>query len=219
MALATALVTSSLAVLYYSQYQQQNSQAKAYLGELDSALREYGSLNSSYQEALQGYNQTILLLSQALSGLNTSSPAYVAGSHELATLWQSYLRLSSTKAGAATYAVNVLIGYGNGTRRWYNNTAIQPSWNAYVVTVVVLRGDIQATWYPQYGEHFVTGLGGVVDNPSQNKGWFLWTWNKTASWKMAEIGADEIMMHNGSVVAWSFCGYDPITFSPNCKSP
>lgn len=219
LAVAAVLVTSSLTVLYYSQYQQQNSQARAYQQELNTTLSEYGALNSSYREALQGYNQTILLLSQALSNLNTSSPAYVAGSQALATLWQSYLKLSSAKAGSAIYSVNVLFGFGNGTRRWYNDTAIQPGWSSYVTTLVLLRGNVLATWYPLYGEHFVLGLDGVVNNPSQHRSWFLWTWDKAASWKLAEVGPDEILMHNGSVVAWSFCGYDPLTYAPSCKSP
>lgn len=217
--LAGTIVASSFAFLYYIQYQQQSSEIRQYTSQLDSSLKGYESLNSSYQEALRGYNQSIVLLSQAISSLNTSSPAYIVGSHEISALWQSYLRLSGVKAGAITYSMNLLLESGNGTRRWYNDTLIQPGWNAYVVTVVVLNGNVQATWYPQYGEHLVTGLGGLGNDVRQGKSWFLWTWNSTASWQTAEVGADQIPIRNGSVIAWTYCSYNPLTFSPVCKSP
>ncbi len=215
--LAASLLASSIALLYYTQYQQQTSETQRYVGELNAALGQYDSLSSSYQSALRGYNRTISLLSEALSNLNTSSPAYLDGSRALASLWRSYLDLTGKKASSITYSVNLRLDFGNGTKRWYNGTAIQPGWNAYIVTLLAMNGKVQATWYPSYGEHFVTAIGGVQNNPRASQGWLLWTWNSTARWKQTSVGPDLLPMYNGSVFAWTFCAYDPNTYVPLCS--
>lgn len=215
--LATSLVASSFAFVYYNQSQQQTSEAQRYTGELNAALAQYNSLSSSYQTALRGYNGTIALLSQSLSNLNTSSPAYQKGSRELASLWQNYLDLTKARAGSITYSVNILLEFGNGTRRWYNDTAVQPGWNAYIVTLVALDGDVQATWYPSYGEHFVNGIGGIENAPASNQGWLLWTRNSTNAWQLSSVGPDLIPMFNGSFFAWTYCHYNPSTYAPLCS--
>ena len=215
--LALSLVSSSFAFVYYEQYQRQASETQRYVTELNAAIAQYGSLSSSYRTALRDYNSTISLLSDALSNLNTSSPAYREGSLELTSLWRSYLNLSKGEATSVTYAVDVLLTFGNGTRRWYNGTAVQPGWNAYLVTLVVVDGDVHATWYPSYGEHFISGIGGIDNNPSQNMGWFLWTLNSTGRWEAASVGADQIPVFNGTTLAWTYCSYDPGTYSPLCS--
>ncbi len=104
------------------------------------------------------------------------------------------------------YFSNVLIDYGNGTRTWFNNTKVDPGWNLYVVTQIITNGHINATYYPQYGAHFITAIYSVANTKS--KYWLLWTYNATASWQMAHSGSDQLKMYNGSVYAWSFCGGD-----------
>jgi hypothetical protein len=215
--LALSLITSSLAMIYYFQDQQQTSETQRYVAELDSALERYASLSSSYASALDGYNSTIWLLSDALSNLNTSTLAYQQGSRALASLWLNYLNLTKGEKGRISYSVDILIAFGNGTRRWHNGTAVQPGWNAYVATLVVAGGDVKATWYPSYGEHLVTGIEGVVNNPSEDEGWFLWTLNPTGGWKTASVGADQIPMFNGTTLAWTYCSFDPNTYAPLCS--
>ncbi|MDV3277918.1 MAG: hypothetical protein LYZ69_05565 [Nitrososphaerales archaeon] len=214
--LATSLLASSLALNYYNQYQQQSSEAQSYAGELRVNLGEYRSLSSSYQVALKDYNSTISLLSQAVSGLNTSSPTYARASLALALLWRSYLNLSRAEPISAAYSVNVFFEFGNGTRRWFNETAVQPGWNAYIVTLVVVNGKMQATWYPSYGEHFVTGLAGIQDDPAVNRAWLLWTWDSVHRWQTASVGADQVPALNGTVFAWTYCSYNPSTYAPLC---
>ena len=111
----------------------------------------------------------------------------------------------------------MLLQYGNGTRRWYNDSAIQPGWNAYLVTLVLVNGNVQATWYPNYGEHFVNGIRGVEGGPSANEGWTLWTWNSSKAWQITNVGPDDLPMYNGSVFAWTYCSYDPVTYAPLCS--
>lgn len=214
--LAVSLVASSFAFMYYDQYWRQVSEAQRYAGELDTALAQYRQLSSSYQTALNEYNRTISLLSQALSALNTSTPAYREGSLALTSLWKTYLNLTQVRGGPLPYSVDMLLEYGNGTKLWFNQTAVQPGWNAYIVTLVSVNGDLQATWYPNYDEHFVNGIQGLENNPSENRAWSLWTWNSSNVWQVANVGPDEIPTYNGSVFAWAYCTYDPNTFAPLC---
>lgn len=102
------------------------------------------------------------------------------------------------------YLSSVLIDYGNGTKMWYNNTKVDPSWNLYVATQVITAGRVNATFYPQYNAHFVTAIYDVANTKSEY--WLLWTYNSTASWQMAQVGADQLKMYNGSVYAWTYCG-------------
>lgn len=108
------------------------------------------------------------------------------------------------------YSSAVLIDYGNGTRTWYNETNVAPGLNFYVLTQVVTRGHVNATYYPQYGSHFVTAIYNVAN--TKNEYWLLWTYNSTSSWQMAQVGADQLQVYNGSVFAWTYCG-------SNCPPP
>jgi hypothetical protein len=113
-----------------------------------------------------------------------------------------------------TYYSNVLFEFGNGTKLWFNNTRVPIGWNVYNVTLYLTHGNINATYYPKYGEHFVTGIEGVQNTAS--KFWFLWTYNSTSSWQIAQVGADQLTIYNGSTYAWTFCGENPATYAPTC---
>ena len=138
-------------------------------------------------------------------------PIYTQASTQLSQLWSQYLALKPARG--TLYSADILIDYGNGTRVWHNGTAAQPGWNMYTETVVLTGGDIQAQWYPQYQEHLVSAIGGIPD--TQTKSWFLWTYNATASWQSAQVGADLLPVYNGSVFAWTFCG-ETASYSPDC---
>ncbi|MBI3859809.1 MAG: hypothetical protein HY296_06210 [Thaumarchaeota archaeon] len=108
------------------------------------------------------------------------------------------------------YSSALFIDYGNGTKIWYNNTKIEPGWNLYVLTQIITNGHMNATYYPQYGSHFVTAIYNIAN--TRNEYWLLWTYNSTSSWRMAQVGPDQLQIYNGSVYAWSFCG-------SNCPPP
>jgi hypothetical protein len=108
------------------------------------------------------------------------------------------------------YLSNLLIDYGNGTRTWYNTTNVQPGTNLYVETQIITKGEINATYYPQYQSHLVTAIFNVGNTNTIY--WLLWTYNKTASWQQAPVGPDELPVTNDSIFAWSYC-------RGNCTSP
>jgi hypothetical protein len=114
------------------------------------------------------------------------------------------------------YDANILIDYGNGTRDWYNSTSLQPGSNLYTATVLALNGNVNASYYQQYQEHLLTGIGGVEQ--TSTKSWFLWTFNpnnSTSPWQIAQTGPDLITIVNGGDYAWTFCGMDA-NYNPIC---
>jgi len=212
--IALLLVTSSLAALYYGRYQEQASEANSYVKELQGALAEYNGLSSSYQSSLEGFNRTLSMLTNALSNLNTSTPAYLEGSQALGTLWKQYLTLASEGGTSPTrYSASMLLDFGNGTARLFTDKTIQPGWNAYVATLIILNGSVQATWYPEFQEHYVTAIDDV--SGGRTTAWFVWSLNGT-HWEVAPTGADAIQVHNGTTFAWTLCSYDQ-SGKPECS--
>lgn len=210
--LVALLVISVVAgIFWYYEYEQVSQSKNQYQGELTSATSQYDRLASNYNTSLSLDNKTLSLLVGAIAVVNTSLPIYDQASAELSQLWSQYLSLKPARS--SLYAADVLFDFGNGTRRWYNGTQVQPGWNMYVTTVVLSGGTLQAQWYPQYHEHFVLGIDGIPN--AKGVYWFLWTYNSTASWQVAQVGADLEPVYNGSVFAWTYCG-ENASYAPTC---
>ncbi len=204
----------------------------------------YNSTSASFLSVSNVFNQTFTLLVSAVSVLNTSDSAYINASQTLTQLWSQYLAItnqykqlsSNFEAILSSFenknnvnlheniqpvpltllTSNILLDFGNGTNVWFNDTAVQPQWNLYIATLVITHGNMNASYYPQYGEHLVTGIDGVQD--TSNDYWLIWSYNSTASWQSPLVGADELPMYNGSIYAWTYCGPDE-SANPNCSAP
>jgi len=217
---ALLLFTSSAALIYYNQYQQKASQNESYVSELDSALSRYRELATAYNSSLTDYNRTLSQLATAVANLNTTTPAYGNASAALASLWASYEKLADFGGRRAlVYEVRMMVDFGNGTRRWYNDSSVQPGWSGYVATLVLLDGRLQAAWYPAGyfgpdtpGEHFVSGVDGVSQTATES--WFVWQFG-SGGWAQLPTGADGMEVVNGTTFAWTLCGYDQ-NFNPTC---
>ena len=208
---ALLIVSVAAGAYYYYEYSQATQSKDQYVNELVTATNQYNQLASNYNTSLSLINRTLSLLVGTVAVVNTSLPIYAQASSDLSQLWKEYLGLSPAKS--SLYSVNVLFDFGNGTRQWYNGTQVQPGWNMYVTTVLISKGNLQAQWYPQYQEHLVSGIDGVSDTNSMY--WFLWSYNSTASWQVAQVGADDLTAYNGSVFAWTYCGVTQ-SYSPTC---
>jgi len=215
--MAVLVVTGTVAAFYFAQYNSEVAAANQYAKDLQAANTKFNQTATNYNFLLSQYNESLSLLSKSVALLNTSSPAYLLASTQLATLWKTYLTLRPTST--SLYTANVVIDFGNGTRAWYNNTSFQPGWNLYIFTVVLTSGRLDAQWYPQYGEHLVTGVDGISNSASSDTAWFFWNWNATAKWQSPAVGADDLNIYNGSVFAWTYCKYDPSTYTPLCSPP
>lgn len=211
-ALATLLIISAAAgAYYYYEYQQTDQSKNQYVNELASSNSQYNRLALNYNSSLSLYNETFSLLVGTISSVNTSLPIYQQASTQLSQLWGRYLALKP--AASSVYSADILINFGNGTRQWYNNTRVQPGWNVFTAMVVLTHGNLQAQWYPEYQEHFVSGIDGLSNSKATY--WFLWTRNDTASWQVAQVGPDALPVHNGSVFAWTYCAETP-SYTPTC---
>jgi hypothetical protein len=200
--LAGLIIISTFGVYYYNQFGQESQIQNHYASDLSDAATQFNQLASNYDSALSLYNQTLALLAGTVGAVNTSLPIYGQASAQLSGLWTSYLKLKPQSAHV--YSADILFNFGNGTRLWYNGSQVQPGWSLYTETVVLTGGNMQATWYPTFGEHLVKSIDGVSGTSTNY--WLIWSYNSTASWQKASLGADLLPVYNGSVYAWTFCG-------------
>jgi len=211
---ALLVISATTAAVYYGQYQSSSSQDQRHVDELSAALASYYSLSGSFNVSLGDYNRTLSLLAASIASLNTSTPVYQQASSALSALWSTYQQLAASNGRRVlAYDVHMLVDFGNGTRRWFNDSTAQPGWNGYVVSLVLLNGTIGAAWYPQYGEHFVTAIDGVPSSASTS--WFVWEYTG-GGWTASQTGADQLQVYNGTTIAWTLCGYDG-SFNPTCQ--
>lgn len=210
--IALLIISSTFAFYYFTSYNQEKGIEQKYLNELKAVNSQYNELASNYNELLSQYNRSLSLLVNAISVMNTTESSYKEASTELSSLWNTLLRLRP--ASLSLIRASVLFDFGNGTRRWYNETQIEPGWNLYIATVIMMNGNVNAQWYPQFGSHFVTGIAGVTN--TKTNFWYIWAYNKTTSWQLAQVGADQLKMYNGSIYAWTFCAADQ-NYNPLCK--
>jgi hypothetical protein len=112
--------------------------------------------------------------------------------------------LTSGDPAVNMIAANVLVSYGNGTMKWYNETAIPSSWNAYALTMYVTKCNVQATFYgPPLNEHLVTAINGVSNKA--NYSWSIWMFCQDSNaWAYSQVGIDLIALANGQTLAWAY---------------
>ncbi len=159
------------------------------------------------------YGVLVVLVAGLVASSSLTAYYFYEFNHEVAV--NSQLQSLLSKYGA-TIASDVLIDYGNGTQTWFNYTQARPGWNLYTLTEAVTNGDVNATCC-EFGSHFVVGIGGLQNVPSEDRAWFSWTYNSSSSWRPAQVGVDQTDVVNGSVFAWTYCQYDPNTGSPKCS--
>ncbi|MHB8568356.1 MAG: hypothetical protein ACYC7D_15410 [Nitrososphaerales archaeon] len=166
------------------------------------------------QRSRSVYGIIVLLLALLIITATVGAYFYYQYTQEV-SVSNNYLK--ELQAANPLIISNIFMDFGNGTQHWYNNTRVQPGWNLYVATLSLTNGNVNATLYgPPLNEHFVTGIDGVQN--SKTTSWFLWTWNSTASWQVANVGPDLLRMYNQSVYAWTFCGMDS-NYNPTCTPP
>jgi hypothetical protein len=101
-------------------------------------------------------------------------------------------------------AANVLISYGNGTMKWYNETDVPSSWNAYALTLYLTKCSVQSRFYgPPLNEHFVTAINGVSNEGGFS--WSIWIFCQSANaWTYSQVGIDLIALANGETLGWAY---------------
>ena len=142
----------------------------------------------------------------AIASAQVGAYYYVERSNNGVTSGSSALcnYLTTGSSGSSEVVVNTLINYGNGTIKWYNQTTVPSSWNAYALTMYVAKCDVQTRYYgPPLDEHFITGINGVNEHGSLS--WSIWTLcSDQHAWSYSQVGVDLIHITNGNMLAWVY---------------
>ena len=149
------------------------------------------------RRTLQGF---IVVLLAAVIIVSAVAVYYYSQYSQAESQDQTYAQ--QLRQAGVTYSSHFLIGFGNGTSLWFNDTRFQPGLNVYVATQIITNGHINSTYYPEYSSHLVTAIYDLANQG--NDYWGLWSYNATSSWQMAQVGADLLPLYNGSVFAWTY---------------
>ena len=68
---------------------------------------------------------------------------------------------TTTPQPVETVRVNLLIAVEDSEDRWYRNFEVPKGTNAYQLTEMVPRGNMEAIYYPEFRAHFVEFIAGV----------------------------------------------------------
>jgi hypothetical protein len=138
------------------------------------------------------------LLVWAISG--TVVAGYYLGQYN--TYQNEYESLASEME--SILLVNILVSYGNGTKTWYNNTALPLGSTAFKAILAI--ADVE---YTDYGEELgilVTSINSVVGNTTH--GWLYWGWNaENSNWELPEYSASKYILHRGDTIAFTYESY------------
>jgi hypothetical protein len=163
------------------------------------------------------YGVFVVLVATLIAVSSFAAFYYSAYNQEVATNDRNVDEVKHLLSRYGTFvSFNMLIDFGNGTRHWYNGTRFEPGWNLYTATLAVTNGNVNATCCA-FGSHFVTGIYGVQNSAPKNRAWLVWTYNRTNSWREAQVGVDQLNLFNDSAYAWTFCYYNPTTYAPLCR--
>lgn len=104
-----------------------------------------------------------------------------------------------------TVRANLLINFGNATRRWYNNTRITVGSNLINLTSEAVGNEKVALTISQYGA-LLTSIDGVgSEKIKPNYFWLWWIWSpEKKEWELAQVGADSYKVRDGDVIAWYY---------------
>lgn len=92
--------------------------------------------------------------------------------------------------------VDIMVDYGNGTIRWYNDTRIQTGSSVLDATVIVCDAEYQTS---DFGS-FVTSVNGLVPDSEH-----FWMWSTYGDgWEPGMVGADQFDVHDGDMIRWTY---------------
>ncbi|MBI2165208.1 MAG: hypothetical protein HYU29_02240 [Chloroflexi bacterium] len=130
-----------------------------------------------------------------------------AGYVILAALALSLVVASCGRATPAAKQENlratILIQTGEMDSRWFRDVEVPRGTNAYELTEKVTKGELKATYYPQFRTHFVDAIFGVSGKSPHF--WLIFLWNDVEKrWESLPVGADLFSLKDGHVLAWYY---------------
>ena len=109
--------------------------------------------------------------------------------------------------------VDILVSYGNGTRTWFNDTALPVGSTAF--TAILAVSDVK---YKDYGGALgilVTSINGLAGD-STTHGWFYWYNDaETSTWVSPSYSCSQYILHRGDTIAFSYEDFSVWPTSPS----
>ncbi|MCX8171549.1 MAG: DUF4430 domain-containing protein [Candidatus Bathyarchaeota archaeon] len=116
------------------------------------------------------------------------------------SIYRSLYERAAADLKRLTMPVNILIDYENGTKVWYNNTAVPRETNVLMATKIV--ASVEGTEYPEMGT-FVDSINGVRNEGGRYWIWYIWNPDK-GSWEWGPVASDKYILHEGDTIMWKY---------------
>jgi len=152
-------------------------------------LQEVSLLKKRYEEVLLAYNNTLKAYEEIIAKLNKTIIEYE----------QMLIN------------VNILVNYGNGTLKWYNNTKLLAGSTAF--DAIRYIANVNST-VGAYGV-FITAINGVSQNSTH--GWVFAIYgrvekewgmsSKVEDWYFPGVSADKVVLKDGDILAFLFYSF------------
>ncbi len=188
--LVWATLGTSVAAYYFVQY-------STYRSEYDSLVNQLATYNHLVNELidqLAGYNDIVGDLIDQVAAYN-----------DLADQLSKNMENISVMLEATSLRVNILLGYGNGTKTWYNNTVLPLGATAFTA-VFSITDEINYTDYGGELGILVTSINRVANNSTH--GWFYWYWNtETSQWILPNYSCAKHILRRGDVIAFTYANF------------
>jgi hypothetical protein len=97
--------------------------------------------------------------------------------------------------------VDVIIDYGNGTVRVYDDVPI-PKARSTVFQALISVASVKYTEYP-FGI-FVDSIDGVANDPTANRYWIYYVYIEGQGFVMGEVAANLKLVSDGDRVSWNY---------------
>jgi hypothetical protein len=105
---------------------------------------------------------------------------------------------------------NILVSYGNGTRTWFNDTALPIGSTAFTAILAISNVKYKEGSGGVSGI-LVTSINGVAGDST--RGWFWWyEATENSTWSFPSYSCDQYILHRGATIAFSYESY--ITWPP-----
>ena len=92
---------------------------------------------------------------------------------------------------------SIAINYGNGTVVWYNNTVFPIDVSLFNATTKIAN----VTYYTSF-DIYVTGINGVMQDPSSNKYWIFKIWTND-TWVIDWTPATAYILSHNEPIMWT----------------
>jgi hypothetical protein len=164
--------------------------AAYYLGQYHTYQSEYNNLANQ----LTTYNNLVNNLTNQLTINN-----------ELANELNSDIEEISAVLEGISLKTKILLGYGNGTKVWYNNTVL-PLGSTAFTAIYYVADDINYTDYGGDLGILVVSLNGVTNNSTH--GWFYWYLDpEYSTWILPAYSCAKHILHRGDAIAFTYASY------------